>query len=251
MVQPFAEEWEELLKRRVFLFHVLPADQQDDLRALIQIFLDEKPFEGCAGLEITDEIRLTISGFACILLLGGQSDLYPKLRTILVYPHGYLAPLSGRQPDGTVSEGLQPRSGESWSSGNIVLSWSDVLRDAANPRKGRNIVFHEFAHQLDAESGSTQGSPVLPANARYADWAQVLASEYEALINSIEQGRKSLLDEYAAINPAEFFAVVTECFFLKPFELKSQHPKLYAQMKLYYRQDPSKYSGQSAVGSNQ
>lgn len=244
MMQPLSREWEEMIKRKVSYYHVLPAEQQEDLQALIQVFLDEKPFEGCAGLKITDEIRLTISGFACILLLGGQNDLYPKLRTILVYPHGYLAPHYGPQPDGTVSEGVQPRIGESWSFGNIVLSWSDIVRDAANPQRGRNIVFHEFAHQLDSESGSTQGTPVLPANAKYADWARILTLEYEALINSIEQGRKSLLDEYGATSPAEFFAVVTECFFLKPFELKSEHPKLYAQMKLYYRQNPAKFSSQ-------
>jgi Mlc titration factor MtfA (ptsG expression regulator) len=244
MMQPFPGEWEAVVRRRVSYYHFLLNDQREDLKALIRIFLDEKPFEGCAGLEITDEIRLTISGFACVLLLGGQSDLYPKLRTILVYPHGYLAPHFHPQPDGTVSEGLQPRTGESWSFGNIVLSWSDILHDAANPEKGRNIVFHEFAHQLDAESGATEGVPVLPSNASYADWAQVLTSEYEALIHSMEKGRKSLLDEYGATSPAEFFAVATECFFLKGFELKSEHPKLYTQMKLYYRQDPVNRSSQ-------
>jgi Mlc titration factor MtfA (ptsG expression regulator) len=123
-----------------------------------------------------------------------------------------------------------------------VLSWSDILYDAANLQKGRNIVFHEFAHQLDAESGAAEGAPVLPSNASYADWAKVLISEYEALINSMEQGTKSLLNEYGATSPAEFFAVATECFFLKAFELKSEHPKLYAQMKLYYRQDPANRS---------
>jgi Mlc titration factor MtfA (ptsG expression regulator) len=251
MKQPLPGEWEEIINRRVSYYHVLPVPQQEDLRALIQVFLDEKPFEGCAGLKITDEIRLTISGFACILLLGGQNDLYPRLRTILVYPSGYLAPHHSRQPDGTISEGVQPRSGESWSFGNIVLSWSDIVRDAANPKRGRNIVFHEFAHQLDSESGSSQGAPMLPANATYADWARILAHEYEALINSMEQGRKSLLDEYGAISPAEFFAVVTECFFLKPLELKSEHPKLYAQMELYYRQDPIKYRGQESEARSQ
>ena len=244
MMKPLSGDWDAIVRRRVSYYHILPARQQADLRALIQVFLDEKSFEGCAGLEITDEIRLTISGFACVLLLGGQSDLYPRLRTILVYPRGYLAPHSGRQPDGTVSEGMQPRTGESWSFGNIVLSWSDVLRDAANPQRGRNIVFHEFAHQLDAESGSTQGTPVLPANARYEDWAQVLSNEYQLLINSMEQGRESLLDEYGATSPAEFFAVVTECFFLKSLELKSGHPRLYDQMKLYYRQDPAFFRSQ-------
>jgi Mlc titration factor MtfA (ptsG expression regulator) len=241
MMRPLSRDWDSIVQQRVSYYHILPADQQKGLKGLIQVFLDEKRFEGCAGLEITDEVRLTISGFACVLLLGGQSDLYPKLRTILVYPRGYMAPHSARQPDGTVIEGLQPRTGESWSFGNIVLSWSDILRDAANPQRGRNIVFHEFAHQLDAESGSAQGAPVLPPNARYEDWAQILTDEYESLVNSMEQGRESLLDKYGATSPAEFFAVATECFFLKSLELKSAHPRLYDQMKLYYRQDPASF----------
>ena len=241
MMQPLSQEWETLVNRKVPYYHCLPTDKQEDLRALIQVFLDEKPFEGCGGLEITDEIRLTIASYACILLLGGQSDMYPKLRTILVYPYAYLAPHYGQRPDGTVSEGLQPRVGESWSFGNIVLSWDDVQRAAANPLQGRNVVFHEFAHQLDAESGPAPGAPILPASARYEDWARVMGKEYRTLIISIKHGRPSLIDKYGATNPAEFFAVVTECFFLKPAELEAQHPELYQQLSLYYRQDPRQW----------
>ena len=241
MMQPLSQEWEAIVNQKVSYYHCLPTDKQDDLHALIQVFLDEKPFEGCGGLEITDEIRVNIAGYACILLLGGQSDMYPKLRTILVYPYAYLAPHSSHQPDGTVSEGLQPRVGESWSFGNIVLSWDDVRQDAANPSKGRNVVFHEFAHQLDAESGPAPGAPILPRSARYEDWARVLGKEYRALISSVKHGRPSLIDKYGATSPAEFFAVVTECFFLKPVELEVQHPELYRQLSLYYRQDPGEY----------
>jgi Mlc titration factor MtfA (ptsG expression regulator) len=241
MMQPLPPEWAAIANRRVSYYRCLSHDKQEDLGALIRVFLDEKSFEGCGGLEITDEIRLTIAGYACILLLGGQSDMYPKLRTILVYPYAYLAPHSGLQPDGTVSEGLQPRIGESWSFGNIVLSWDDILRDAANPHRGRNVVFHEFAHQLDAESGPAPGAPILPASAKYADWARVLGNEYAALIDSIDRGKPSLLDKYGATSPAEFFAVATECFFLKALEMESRHPELYEQMKIYYRQDPAHY----------
>jgi Mlc titration factor MtfA (ptsG expression regulator) len=140
-----------------------------------------------------------------------------------------------------VTEGFEGRSGESWSFGNIVLSWDDVLRDARNPRAGRNVVFHEFAHQLDFESGLSSEAPVLPLDSHYADWAEVLEEEYEALIDSARRGRPSLLDKYGATDPAEFFAVATECFFLKPAELQARHPELYAQLKLYYRQDPARY----------
>jgi Mlc titration factor MtfA (ptsG expression regulator) len=249
MENPIPPEWDALIVQRVPYASFLRPDQQDRLRGLVQIFLDEKEFEGCGGLRITDEIRVTIAGHACILLLGGQSDMYPKLRTILVYPRAYLAPDSRRGPDGTVTEGLQGRSGESWSFGNIVLSWKDVLRDLADFNRGRNVVFHEFAHQLDFESGSAQGAPILPRGANYSDWAMVLGGEYDSLVDSLERGTPSLLDKYGALNPAEFFAVVTESFFLKANDLAASHPELYSQLKLYYSQDPVLYCPLPTAGS--
>lgn len=241
MEQAMPKEWDAIVRKRVRYGRRLPKDKWDLLGALIRVFLDEKPFEGCGGLEITDEVRLTVAGHACVLLLGGQSDIFPKLRTILVYPHAYLAPHSTWGPDGTLTEGLEGRSGESWSFGNIVLSWDDVLRDASRPHSGRNVVFHEFAHQLDFESGLSSEAPDLPRDPRFADWVEVLEEEYEALIDSARRARPSLLDKYGATDPAEFFAVATECFFLKPAELKARHPKLYSRLMLYYRQDPSEY----------
>jgi len=240
MTNPIPAEWDGPLGQRVHYFSLLPPEKQDELRGLVQVFLDEKAFEGCGGLPITDEIRVTIAGYACILLLGGQSDMYPKLRTILVYPRAYVAPHASHGPDGTVTEGLEGRSGESWSFGNIVLSWKDILRDSANPQLGRNVVFHEFAHQLDFEDGSAQGAPILPWDAKYDDWARVLSDEYESLIDSLERGKPSLLDKYGATDPAEFFAVATEAFFLKPADLAARHPELYEQLELYYRQDPKR-----------
>jgi MtfA peptidase len=248
MQTPIPAEWEAVIQQRVPYCLCLPPEKLDHLRSLIQVFLDEKEFEGCGGLQVTDEIRVTVAAYACILLLGGQSDMYPKLRTILVYPRAYVAPHSSLRPDGTVSEGIQGRSGESWSFGNIVLSWNDILRDSADIARGRNVVFHEFAHQLDFESGSAQGAPVLPRGAKYSDWARVLGEVYETLIDSLEMGEPSLLDKYGASSPAEFFAVATECFFLKPVELKLKHPQLYTQLQLYYRQDPAGSAGVSPAG---
>jgi Mlc titration factor MtfA (ptsG expression regulator) len=242
MMQPLSPEWEAIVRRRVAYCHFLLPELKQHLDALIQVFLDEKLFEGCGGLALSDEMRLTIAAHACILLLGGQSDMFPKLRAILVYPHGYVAPHSVLRPDGTVTEGMQARTGESWSFGNVVLSWQDVRRDAASIQSGRNIVFHEFAHQLDAESGPAPGAPVLPADAGYSDWARVLGREFELLKDSVKDGRPGLLDPYGATSPAEFFAVATECFFLKPGELRSEHRELYDQLKFYYRQDPILYN---------
>ena len=239
MARPLPEAWLTIIERNVRYYHLLPPAQQTDLRGLVQVFIDEKPFEGCGGLKITDEIRVTIGAQACILLLGGQSDLYPKLRTILVYPHSYVAPARNIGPDGTVSEGLQAREGESWSFGNVVLSWDEVLRSTSGLRDGRNVVYHEFAHQLDAESGAVQGAPVLPSAAMYPNWARVLGREYQNLINRLELGEPSLIDKYGATSPAEFFAVATECFFEKPAEMRARHFELYEQLSLYYGQDPA------------
>ena len=237
--QPLRFDWLLTIQRNVPYYRMLTLERQRELDRLVQIFLDEKQFEGCGGIKITDEIRVTIAAHACILLLGRNSDLYPRLRSILVYPSSYVAPISRREPDGTVTEGMQPRSGESWSRGNVVLSWEDVLLCAARGRTGRNVVLHEFAHQLDSESGSDEGAPILPDPAMYDDWARVLGREYQALIDAAQQGQPTLLDQYGTTSPAEFFAVATECFFERPAEMAALHPDLYRQLKLFYRQDPA------------
>lgn len=119
----------------------------------------------------------------------------------------------------------------------MVLSWDDVLYDAAEQEEGCNVVFHEFAHQLDDENGPADGVPPLPDRSMYDDWARVLNREYEQLRDDVKHHRKTLIDEYGATNPAEFFAVVTETFFCLPVQLKKRHPELYEQFRIFYNQD--------------
>lgn len=242
--RPLGPERLAVLRRNVPYYRILTETQRRQLQGLIQIFLDEKRFEGCGGLELTDEIKVTIAAQGCILLLDRDTDIFPKLRSVLVYPHAYVANVSARQPDGTVVEGWQGRLGESWTQGYVVLSWEDVLRGAGGAKDGRNVVFHEFAHQLDNESGAPKGAPLLPENSMYAEWARVFNAEYQTLCDSIEHGDPTLLDPYGAVSPAEFFAVATEFFFERPAELKALHPELYGQLKLFYNQDPAVLAGQ-------
>jgi Mlc titration factor MtfA (ptsG expression regulator) len=237
--RPLPPEWRAIIDRNVPAVRLLSADERSELWGHVQVFLAEKFFEGCAGLTITDEIRLTIAAQACLLLLNRDTDYYPTLRTILVYPSGYVAPATSRQPDGTVIEGPQHRSGESWLRGAVVLSWDDVRRGAADPFDGRNLVLHEFAHQLDGESGAAEGAPALGERSRYVAWARVLGREYEQLIADLERRMPTLIDAYGATTPAEFFAVVTEAFFERPRALRQRHPDLYEQLRSFYRQDPA------------
>jgi MtfA peptidase len=241
MNQPLPDAWLEIVKRNVPYYRCLPNEKQQELQGLIQVFLAEKWFEGCGGLQVTDEIRLTIAAQACVLLLGRQTEFYPTLRSILVYPHSYVAHVVQPLPDGTILEGEQVRLGESWSFGNLVLSWDDVVQGASDIRDGHNVVFHEFAHQLDNESGAAEGAPLLPRRSMYIAWARVLGKEYRSLLENIEHHRATFIDEYGATNPAEFFAVVTEFFFEKPRQLKARHPDLYEQFRLFYQQDPAEW----------
>ncbi len=234
----FPAHWRKILKRQLPLYRTLPADLQLKLKKLIQLFIAEKQFIGCEGLEITDEIRLNIAAQACLLMLNRRTELYPNLRSILVYPAAYLVPVTNTDAAGVVSSDNQLRLGESWQQGKVVLSWPDSQQGAADPFDGHNVVLHEFAHQLDQENGSANGAPFLASNDAYRVWSQVLSFEFEQLQQQLRQGVPTLLNAYAATNAAEFFAVVTEVFFEQPQALKQQHPALYQQLAQYYRLDP-------------
>ncbi len=238
--QPFPSEWTDTILHNVPYYGLLSLEDQKELRGHTLVFLHEKRFEGCGGLEITDEIRVTIAAQACILILHRDTDYFPLVRTILVYPGEYSAPSSEELHDGIIHEEIEDRFGESWYRGPVVLAWDDVLRGATDIKDGYNVVFHEFAHQLDSESGDLDGAPVLPHPSLYKDWALVMKAEYKSLLDALENNRPHLIEEYASEEPAEFFAVVTELFFEKPTELKYHHPELYKQLSAYYLQDPSR-----------
>ncbi len=237
--RPFPPAWEPILAENVPYFSRLSSEDQDELRGLVMIFLDEKRFEGCAGIEIDDEIRVTIAAQACILLLNRENDVYPDLELILVYPSTYVDNRPRTLEGGIVVEGGEARLGESWHHGVVVLAWDAVLRGAADVRDGQNVVLHEFAHQLDIEDGAADGAPVLERRTAYGPWARVLGAAYEVLIRDEEEGSPTVIDTYGASNPAEFFAVVTEAFFERPKALRARHPALYEQMRNFYQQDPA------------
>jgi hypothetical protein len=236
----FPKEWRSIVERNVPFYHRLPLEDREELLGHIQVFLAEKHFEGVDGLEITDEIRVTIAAHACLLLLHREADYYPRLVSIIVYPHAYIGEHYEHDENGIVTEGPEARLGESWQRGAVVLSWEDVLAAERGAEDCRNVVLHEFAHQLDSEDGAVEGAPALPQGSMYSDWARVLGREYERLRREAERGQKTLLDEYGATSPAEFFAVATECFFTRPTPLRARHPELYEELRLYYRQDPAK-----------
>jgi Mlc titration factor MtfA (ptsG expression regulator) len=236
--QPLTDSERAILKKNVPYLTKLDDDDREELDGLVRIFLAEKAFEGCGGLALTEEIKVTIAAQACLLLLHRETDVYPGVESILVYPSAYRAP-SKNVEGGVVIESEQARLGEASMRGVVVLSWDHVKSGAAQPADGQNVVLHEFAHQLDGEDGAMDGAPDLGARAKYTSWAHVLGDEFGELSAKLHAGRGSDIDSYGATNPAEFFAVVTEMFFEKPRALKQRHPDLYEQLAAFYKQDPS------------
>ena len=235
---PFPEEWCAHIERNVPYYKMLRPKEQAELKGHIQVFLAEKRFEGVHGVEITNEIRVTIAAQACILLLNRKTDYYPALDTIIVYPQAYMATVKRRGPTGALEERREVRLGESWRRGEVVLSWDDVKKGAADVQDGHNLVFHEFAHQLDGEDGVVDGAPKLDKRSHYIAWARVLGEEYKKLSMRIEGRCPAFIRPYATKNPQEFFAVVTEVFFEMPDKLSHCHPELYEQLNIFYKQDP-------------
>jgi hypothetical protein len=183
-------------------------------------------------------MRVTIAAQACMLLLNRPSRVYPGLHAVLVYPGAFLVPRREQDEAGVVTETRQDLLGESWGDGRVVLSWEHVRRAGVAPEGTHNVVLHEFAHQLDSESGSNNGAPFLGSAERYRSWSETLSRDFALLRRDAYWGQRDVLDPYGATNPAEFFAVATESFFEQPHELAVRHPELYAEFESYYRVDP-------------
>jgi Mlc titration factor MtfA (ptsG expression regulator) len=234
----FPSPWEAILHRDVGFYSSLSEEDRRELKSYIRWFLATKEFEGCEGLTVTDEMRVIVAAQACLLLLHRQTPCYQSLRLIRIYP-GASFPISSQKD----------ASGECWRQGIILLAWDAVRSGAANPFDGDNVVFHEFAHQLDNEESDTEGTPLLcrelpkvDAPGAYSAWAMMLSKEYDDFRRAIESGVKTILDAYGATDTAEFFAVATECFFEKPQQVRDKHPELYAALKSFYKQDPASWT---------
>lgn len=240
--QPFPAKFQEILSANVPVYRRLPDDLRAQLHGHIHVLLAEKHFEGCNGLEMSDEVRVTIAGEAALLLLNRETKYYPDLVTVLVYPSIFYADVEDN--DGhIVSEYKEDRSGESWELGVVILSWEDAVEHASTGRAGYNVVLHEFAHQLDMENGAMDGFPKLPTREEREAWRVAFTEAYDRFERG---GGRSIVDPYGAGDPAEFFAVVTESFFERPLALRREQPALYDVLARYYCVDPESWSPSTA-----
>ena len=241
MRTPLPAGWAEIIRRNVELYSYLPERLRTELHGHIQNFLAEKHFEGCGGLALTEEMKVTIAAQACILLLNRRSSYFPRCDSVLVYPSAYIATQKRSMGAVQVDE-RSVRLGESWTQGTVVLAWDEVVGEARDVSGGHNVVLHEFAHQLDQEDGAGDGTPILESRGSYAAWARVLDEDFLQLRDKVRHHDRDVIDAYGATNEAEFFAVATEAFFDNGQALKRRHPELYEQLSGYYKLDPAEWT---------
>lgn len=247
--EPFPAIWRRILDDNVPIGRQLPAPLQTAFAKHVRVFLDEKHFEGCGGLTVTDEMRVTIAGYACLLLLHEPAGYYPRLGTVVIYPESFAAPIRATDRIGIVTETVEERLGESWQEGTVVLAWDSIRAIIQGSSGDCNVVVHEFAHQIDAQHGLTAGAPMLALGERYRDWEELLVAEKSRQRTAQRRGRPAILDPYAFTSPEELFAVATETFYMRPVRFKSNHPELYAELQAVYGVDPASWVVKNPVES--
>jgi MtfA peptidase len=226
--------WQETLAHLPYCQR-LDADTQIKLRSLVLRFLRAKTFEGAAGLRVTDTMRMHIALQACLLILNLDFDYYAGWQAVILYPGDFRVAKEYVDEAGVVHHWQEALSGESWEQGPVILSWDA----AATPSNGQtNIVLHEFAHKLDMRNGAADGCPPLPPGLSRAAWARDFSAAYAELCAALDRDEPVRIDDYAAESPAEFFAVLSEAYFLAPAVVHADFPAVYRQLAAFYRQDP-------------
>lgn len=236
---PFPERWEPILQSHCRHFARLGRDDQQRLRNDLRILVAEKHWEGCNGLAITEEIQVTIAAHAALMGLGFPATPFDRLASILVYPDTFVAKRTTQIPGGGFLESDEPRLGEAWYQGPVILVWREIREQCVEFPDGRNVVIHEFAHMLDMGDHAVDGIPQLDSAEQYQTWMEVTNAEFERLQRQLRLGRQTVINSYGATSRAEFFAVSSETFFEQPRRLQEELPQLYDVLKAFYRQDPA------------
>lgn len=212
--------------------------EREKIRGFVAVWLDEKRFEGCRGMQVTDEVRVAIAGQAGLVVLGFEEEYFDRLRSVLVYPGDYAAEKSVAIGGGGEIVFREERLGETWSGGSIVFSWPRVLQGGRMRDGPRNVVIHECAHVFDMLDGEVDGVPPVGRGRALENWAASIEACFDRFNEALDEGRPVPFDDYASESLSEFFAVSSEAFFQQPHGLVRFDGELYERLKEAWRQDP-------------
>ncbi|MHA7819723.1 MAG: M90 family metallopeptidase [Erythrobacter sp.] len=239
LASPLSEAQRKVIADLVPITRRLPAPLRQKLEGKVNLFLDQMTFRGHGGIEVNDEMRLSIAAQACLLIVNSPA-WYDTLRNVLIYP-STIRTSRNTQDGHVVQEQDFPMAGESWARGPVVLSWDHALQGGLDDRDGYNLVIHEFAHQLDSLTGHTNGIPVLRRGQAYAGWEKAMLEAFNDHVERVERGQDTVIDPYGATNHQEFFAEAIVTFFEKPRSLRSKEPALYSQLSQLLALDPAEW----------
>ncbi len=238
--EPFHNDWHKYLCDNVEIYNHLPTDIRKKLQDKVKIFVAEKNFEGCGGLELTPLHKVIIAAMACLPIVNGDDNLYPYLRNIIIYPEVYQNKNRSSAGTNIVTETPHYVSGESWGTGTLILAWNICLKDCQHYGTGSNVIIHEFTHQLDSENGPTDGIPAIYNEELLIEWEKLFRKEFLSFRTNTHH-KYDVIDDYGAVNAAEFYAVCAETFFELPRQLQKQHPAIYKEFKKFYNLDPASW----------
>ncbi len=233
---PLPDDWEDVVASRVAGWWDLPVADRTRMRDVMEVLLADKRWEAAQGFELTEEVRLVVASQAARLVIGFDPPHYPNVGSIIVHAEVIRSdderggPAAGVRSDDEVLLAGEAAHGR----GPIVLVWEDLVWELRHPRRGRNVVIHEFAHKLDMLDDVVDGTPPLGTPEQLERWVDVCTRTYEHLVAH----GSPVLDDYGATEPGEFFAVASEAFFMRPHALASHHPDLHEVLVDFYRQDP-------------
>lgn len=231
----FDDRWRPTLEQGFEHWRMLTPAERERMEMLVARFVRDTRWEAANGFDLTEDIKVLIAAQASMLLLGLELDEYPQLTSVIVHPSTVRLAGDHGIGGGLRSSATQTLAGQAHYRGPVVLSWQAARRGARFPARGHNVVYHEFAHQLDMLDGITDGTPPLGDDAARRRWVEVCTAAYD----TVRAQGSPVLRDYAGTNPAEFFAVATEVFFNRPVELREHEPALYAELVGFYQQDPA------------
>jgi Mlc titration factor MtfA (ptsG expression regulator) len=226
--------WKRVAAKLSFL-RGLPEEDTVRLKRLVVLFLAEKEMHGAHGLQLTDDVRLSIAAQACLPILNLGLDVYEGWVGVVVYPGEFRVQKEEVDEDGVVHTFDEELAGEAWPGGPVILSWEDV----GMAERGYNVVIHEFAHKIHMDGGGDADYPAARDGMDASAWRKALKEGYDRFCAEVDSGEPTFIDPYAAEHPAEFFAVMSEAFFTESAVLARDWPELYAQLALFYKQDPA------------
>jgi Mlc titration factor MtfA (ptsG expression regulator) len=246
LAQPYPAEWETWPLANVAHDGLLSEDERAWLREDTRIFVAEKHWEGCRGLQVTEEMKVTVAAQSCLMLLGIEHDYFSRVLTVLLYPTAFALP----SEDGDEGEEREAVAGQAFYHSPVILSWDSVLAEGRDPAAGDNLVIHEFAHQLDFLDGSINGTPELFSPELADRWYEAMTAEYHRQVRHVRKGRETFLGDYAARNEAEFFARASERFFTVPARLQHYHREVYEVLAEFYGVEPIEWFARAGNGAS-